>query len=115
MYYLGYHQLALSQGALNKCGHWTGQQQRTLGERMLRRPLWCLQLINFISGVINIPAGSSHAHLLMKIPTDKSIIMGHFRIGLADRLLSDWGRERENQRLNKERTKMTLQTWANLH
>lgn len=51
-----------------------------------------VRMINSNLALINIPAGSSHALLLMKITTDKSIIMGHFWIGLDDRLLSGWGR-----------------------
>lgn len=84
---------------------------------MLRRPLRRPQLINSNRGLINIPAGSSHAQLLMKISTDKSIIMGHFWIGLDDRLLSGWGHRREkNPPTRRDEDKNDIcRLWAGSH
>lgn len=72
---MSYRPLAPSQNAQHWSVHLTAAEDHG---GMLMRPLRCLQLINSNRGLINIPAVSSHAQLLMKISTDKSIIMGHF-------------------------------------
>lgn len=74
-----------------------------------------VRMINSNLALINIPAGSSYALLLMKITTDKSIIMGHFWIGLDDRLLSGCGHNEKTTNLERWGQKWHLRTLARFH